>query len=75
MILLSSSSNESHSVVSDSCDPMDCSSPGSSVQGILQARVLERVAIFFSIHGFFEKFFKVLSGELIKFLLNWFVYR
>ena len=27
------------------------------------------------LHGFFEKFFKVLSGELIKFLLNWFVYR
>ena len=27
------------------CDPMDCSSPGSSVHGILQARVLERVAI------------------------------
>ena len=29
---------ESHSVVSDSCDPMDCSPPGSSVHGILQAR-------------------------------------
>ena len=24
------------------CDPMDCSSPGSSVRGILQARILER---------------------------------
>ena len=23
------------------CDPMDCSSPGSSVRGILQARILE----------------------------------
>ena len=33
------------SVVSDSCNPMDCSPPGSSVQGILQARVLEKVAI------------------------------
>ena len=30
------------------CDPMDCSPPGSSVQGILQARVLEWVAISFS---------------------------
>ena len=30
------------------CDPMDCSSPGSSVHGILQARILEWVAIFFS---------------------------
>ena len=30
------------------CDPMDCSLPGSSVHGILQARVLEWVAIAFS---------------------------
>ena len=30
------------------CDPMDCSLPGSSVHGILQARILERVAIPFS---------------------------
>jgi len=28
------------------CDPMDCSLPGSSVHGILQARVLEWGAIF-----------------------------
>ena len=27
------------------CDPMDCSLPGSSLRGILQARVLEWVAI------------------------------
>ena len=30
------------------CDPMDCSLPGSSLHGILQARVLEWVAITFS---------------------------
>ena len=30
------------------CDPMDYSSPGSSVHGILQVRILEWVAIFFS---------------------------
>ena len=30
------------------CDPMDCSPPGSSVRGILQARILEWVAISFS---------------------------
>ena len=30
------------------CDPMDCSLPGSSVHGIFQARILERVVIFFS---------------------------
>ena len=32
----------------DSCDPMDCSLSGSSVHGILQARILEWVAIQFS---------------------------
>ena len=30
------------------CDPMDCSPPGSSLQGIFQARILEWVAISFS---------------------------
>ena len=30
------------------CDPMDCSPPGSSVHGILQARILEWVANPFS---------------------------
>ena len=30
------------------CDPMDHSLPGSSVHGILQARILEGVAICFS---------------------------
>ena len=30
------------------CDPMDCSPPGSSVHGILQARILEWVAFPFS---------------------------
>ena len=30
------------------CDPMDCSPPGSSVHGILQARILEWVTISFS---------------------------
>ena len=32
------------------CDPRDCSPPGSSLHGILQARVLEWVAISFSTH-------------------------
>ena len=43
---------KSESEVSQSCrtlcNPMDCSPPGSSVHGILQARVLEWVAIPFS---------------------------
>ena len=30
------------------CNPMDCSLPGSSVHGILQARLLELLAISFS---------------------------
>ena len=30
------------------CDPMDCSPPGSFVQGILQARILEWIAIFYT---------------------------
>ena len=30
------------------CDPIDCSPPDSSVHGILQARILEWVAIPFS---------------------------
>ena len=35
----------SHRVMSDSCNPMDCSLPGSSVHEILQARILEWIAI------------------------------
>ena len=38
----------SHSVVSDSLQPMNCSLPGSSVHGILQARILEQKAVPFS---------------------------
>ena len=30
------------------CDPIDGSPPGSAIPGILQARILERVAISFS---------------------------
>ena len=37
----------SRSVMSDSLRPMDCSPPGSSVHGILQARILEWIAISF----------------------------
>ena len=38
----------SHSVVSNSLQPHDCYLPGSSVHGILQARILEQVAISYS---------------------------
>ena len=40
----------SRSVCSTLSDPMDCSLPDSSVHGIVQARVLEWVAIAFSIN-------------------------
>ena len=43
-----------HQVVSHSCDPMDCSLPGSFVHWILQARILEWVAISFSTPGEME---------------------
>ena len=36
------------------CDPMDCSPPGSSVHGILQARILESVSMPFSSEGRFS---------------------
>ena len=32
------------------CDPMDCNLPGSSVHGIFQARVLEWVAISYTVY-------------------------
>ena len=44
---------KNESEIAQSCptgsDPMDCSRPGSSVHGIFQARVLEWVAIAFSV--------------------------
>ena len=41
--------------MSDSCDLMDCSPPGSSVHGISQTRVLERVATSFSRGSFWSR--------------------
>ena len=57
---------KSESEVAQSCptlsDPMDCSLPGSSAHGIFQARVLEWVAIAFSIKYLtFAKFSKTLD--------------
>ena len=45
------------------CDPVDCSLPGSSVHGILQARIVEWVAISFSIS---------LEGMMLKLKLQYF---
>ena len=53
--------------VSNSCDPVDCSLPGSSVHGILQARILEQVAISFSKgEGDFFFFINLVSIQLFK---------
>ena len=50
--LTAESESESESEVAQSCpafyDLMDCSLPGSCIHGILQARILEWVAISFS---------------------------
>ena len=52
-LLLQCMKVKSESEVTQSCptpsDPMDCSLPGSSIHGIFQTRVLEWVAIAFSI--------------------------
>ena len=39
------------------CDPMDCNLPGSSVHGILQARILEWVAISSSMFHLYPSYF------------------
>ena len=40
--------------MSDSCNPMDCSPPGASVPGILQARILEPLFLEFSRQGYWS---------------------
>ena len=49
---------KSESEVAQSCltlsGPMDCSPPGSTIHGIIQARVLEWVAIAFSTYAFYS---------------------
>ena len=42
------------------CEPMDCSPPGSSVHGILQTRILERVAMSSS-RGSFDPWIEPMS--------------
>ena len=48
------------------CNPMDCSPPGSSVHGILQARILGGRC-----HGFLEGFFQT---HRLKLCLLWFLH-
>ena len=57
--------SESESEVAQSCptlcNPVDCSPSGSSVHGILQARILEWIAISFTVVSFNFKFFSLSS--------------
>ena len=67
---------KSESEVAQSCptlsDPLDCSPPGSSIHGTLQARVLEWGAIAFSSgrDGAMPKPWKDISGKRISFYLH-----
>ena len=57
--------------MSYSCDPMDCRPPGSSVHGILQARILEWVAISFSRRSSQPKNQMWVSCTAGRFFTNW----
>ena len=52
------------------CDPMMCSPPGSSVQGILQARTLEWAAMPSSREGFCEDLINMLGKCLVELLVT-----
>ena len=54
---------KSHQSCPTLCDPIEGSPPGSSVPGILQARILEWVASAFSIQGCTIGEFKTFEGE------------
>ena len=58
-------------VMSNSCDPMDCSLPGSSVHRILQARILEWVAISFSRGSSQPRNWMQVSSIAGRFFTNW----
>ena len=60
----------SRSVVSGSLRPLDCSPPGSSVRGILQARTLEWVAISFP-----QSLLKLVSVESVMLSDRLIIYR
>ena len=58
-------------VVSDSCNTMDCSPPGSSVHGTLRARILEWVAISFSRESSWPRNWTWVSFIAGRFFTNW----
>ena len=58
-------------VMSNSCDPMGCSSPGSSVQVTSQARILEWVAISFSRGSYWHRDQTLVSCIAGEFFTDW----
>ena len=61
----------SHQVVSDSCNPMDYSPPGSPVHGISQARMLEWVAIPFCRGSSWPRYQTQVFCIAGRFFTNW----
>ena len=61
----------SHSVMSDSLRPMNCSPPGSPVHGIFQARILERVAISYCREASLSRAQTQFSGIAGRFFTIW----
>ena len=59
------------SAVSDSCNPMDCSRPGSSVHGNLHARMLEQVAISISRGSSWPRNQAQVSSTAGRFFTSW----
>ena len=53
------------------CDPMDCSLPGSSVHGILQAKILKWVVISFSRGSFQLRDRTQVSGIAVRLFTIW----
>ena len=53
------------------CDPMDCSQPGSPVNGILQARILEWISIPFSRGSSLSRDWTLVSCIAGRFFTNW----
>ena len=58
-------------IMSDSLWPLDCNPPGSSVHGILQAKILEWVAIFLFRGSFWPRDWTQFSCIAGRFLIDW----
>ena len=55
------------------CDSMDCSPPGASIHGLLQARLLEWVAVFFSKFLLHSKVNQLCTQPLVHSLVSLFL--